>query len=115
MKPDLLESSVVHADETVVQVLHEPGRKAKTDSRMWAYCNGKLNDKSVILFEYTPTRNGDNAARFHLGFIEHRDLLGICARFLFTKFLEINETIDVTVKKIEITIESVIISLFGVS
>ena len=67
MKPDLLESSVVHADETVVQVLHEPGRKAKTDSRMWAYCNGKLNDKSVILFEYTPTRNGDNAARFHLG------------------------------------------------
>ena len=64
MKTDLLHSPVIHADETVVQVLHEPGRKAKTDSRMWVYCNGKLNDRSVILFEYTPTRNGDNAARF---------------------------------------------------
>ena len=64
MKTDLLQSPVIHADETVVQVLNEPGRKAKTDSRMWVYCNGKLNDKSVILFEYTPTRNGDNAARF---------------------------------------------------
>jgi len=64
MKTELLSSSVIHADETVVQVLNEPGRKAKTDSRMWVYCNGKLNDKSAILFEYTPTRNGDNAARF---------------------------------------------------
>ena len=64
MKTELLSSPVIHADETVVQVLHEPGRKAKTDSRMWVYCNGKLNDRSVILFEYTPTRNGDNAARF---------------------------------------------------
>ena len=64
MKSELLTSSVIHADETVVQVLNEPGRKAKTDSRMWVYCNGKLNDKSVILFEYTPTRNGDNAVRF---------------------------------------------------
>ncbi len=68
MKTDLLHSPVIHADETVVQVLREPGRKAKSDSRMWAYCNGKLNDKSVILFEYTPTRNGDNAARFLAGY-----------------------------------------------
>ena len=35
MKRELLTSSVIHADETVVQVLHEPDRKAKTESRMW--------------------------------------------------------------------------------
>ena len=41
MKAELLESSVIHADETVVQVLNEPNKKAKTDSRMWVYCAGK--------------------------------------------------------------------------
>ena len=34
MKKELLKSAVIHADETVVQVLSEPNRKAKTDSRM---------------------------------------------------------------------------------
>ena len=64
MHKELLKSSVIHADETVVQVLHEPGKKAKTDSRMWVYCNGKVGGRSNILFEYQPTRNGDHAARF---------------------------------------------------
>ena len=66
MRTELLASSVIHADETVIQVLHEPDRKAKTDSRMWVYCNGKNSDncRSNILFEYTPTRNGDNAVKF---------------------------------------------------
>lgn len=64
MHKELVESSVIHADETVVKVLNEPGRKAKTDSRMWVYCNGKVNDHSNILFEYQPTRNGDHAAKF---------------------------------------------------
>lgn len=64
MKKDLLKSSVIHADETVVQVLNEPGKKAGTDSRMWVYCSGKEDEASNVLFEYRPTRNGDHAARF---------------------------------------------------
>ena len=64
MHRELLASNVIHADETVVQVLHEPGRKAKTDSRMWVYCNGKVDGTSNILFDYQPTRNGDHAVRF---------------------------------------------------
>mgnify|MGYP003301099500 CR=1 FL=1 len=64
MHKELVTSSVIHADETVVQVLNEPGKKAKTDSRMWVYCNGKMNDHSNILFEYQPTRNGDHASKF---------------------------------------------------
>ena len=64
MKAELLDGNVIHADETVVQVLHEPGKKAKTDSRMWAYCSGKYEKYRNILFEYQPTRNGDHAKRF---------------------------------------------------
>ena len=64
MHRELVTSNVIHADETVVQVLNEPGKKAKTDSRMWVYCNGKMNDHSNILFEYQPTRNGDHASKF---------------------------------------------------
>ena len=64
MKAELLSGKIIHADETVVQVLHEPGKKAKTNSRMWVYCAAKSSGKSNILFEYAPTRNGDHAKRF---------------------------------------------------
>ena len=64
----LLTSSVIHADETPVQVLHEEGRKAITDSKMWVYCNGKMNDRSIVIFDYQPTRKGENAQAFLQGF-----------------------------------------------
>lgn len=67
MRAELLTQKVLHADETVVQVLHEPGRKAKTESRMWVYCSGELG-RSNILFEYQPTRHGDHARQFLDGF-----------------------------------------------
>ena len=62
MHRELLQQTVIHADETVVQVLKEPGKKPQTDSRMWVYCGG--DEKKYILFEYQPTRNGDHAKRF---------------------------------------------------
>ncbi|MBQ9199662.1 MAG: IS66 family transposase [Lachnospiraceae bacterium] len=64
----LLAGNVIHADETVFQVLHETDRKATTDSRMWVYCNGKMNDRSSIIFEYQPTRAGVHPAKFLKGF-----------------------------------------------
>ena len=64
MKTELLEGDIIHADETVVQVLREPERKAKTQSRMWVYCSSKSSGKNNVLFEYQPTRNGDNAKAF---------------------------------------------------
>ena len=64
MKKELLKENIIHADETVVQVLKEPGRKAKTQSRMWVYCSSKSSGKSNILFEYQPTRSGDHAKTF---------------------------------------------------
>ena len=65
----LIAGNIIHADESVLQVLHEEGRKATTDSRMWVYCNGKMNDRSVIIFEYQHTRGGIHPARFLKGFI----------------------------------------------
>ncbi|MDO4945775.1 MAG: IS66 family transposase [Ruminococcus sp.] len=65
----LIAGQIIHADETTVQVLHEEGRKATLTSRMWVYCNGKMNDKSIIIFEYQLTRKGEHAAEFLKGFI----------------------------------------------
>ncbi len=65
----LIAGNIVHADETTVQVLHEEGREPSTISRMWVYCNGKMNDKSIIIFEYQPTRKGEHASDFLRGFI----------------------------------------------
>ena len=52
MHKELVESSVIHADETVVQVLHEPGKKAiRCDC--WAHVRRKFvdalpNDKDLL-------------------------------------------------------------------
>ena len=52
----LLEGSVIHMDETPVQVLKEPGRKAQSQSYMWVQRGGPP-DKPIILFDYAPTRS----------------------------------------------------------
>ncbi len=64
MKAELLTSNVIHADETTVQVLDEPKRKATTKSRMWVFASGRMGEHSNILFDYHPTRNGSHAAKF---------------------------------------------------
>ena len=62
MKAQLLKSEVILADETVVQVLKEPGKTPQSDSRMWVYSSGC--GPPIILFEYQPTRAGEHARRF---------------------------------------------------
>lgn len=68
MQELLLEGQIIHADETTIQVLHEEGRKPTSQSRMWVYCNGRMNDRSIIIFDYHPTRKGEHAAIFLHGF-----------------------------------------------
>ena len=44
-------------------------RKAATaESKMWVYCNGRMNDRSIVIFDYKPTRKGENAQAFLQGF-----------------------------------------------
>lgn len=67
LKKSLLKEPVIHADETVVQVLKEDGKSPSSESRMWVYASGKSKSPSV-LFEYQPTRSGQHAKRFLEGF-----------------------------------------------
>ncbi len=67
LRQTLLEQEVLHADETTLQVLKEPGRKANTNSYMWLYRTGKYAPP-VILYEYQQTRSSSHPKRFLSGF-----------------------------------------------
>lgn len=67
LKHCLLAEPVIHADETVIQVLKEDGKKPSSESRMWVYASGK-SKTPVVLLEYQPTRSGQHAKRFLDGF-----------------------------------------------
>ena len=68
MKKVLLQSTVIHADETVVQVLKEKDKSPSSESRMWVYCSGSYEKTPMVLYEYQPTRSGEHARRFLNGF-----------------------------------------------
>ena len=64
----LIQSAVLHADETTLQVLQEPGKKAQSKSYMWLYRTSGDTDKPIVLYEYTPNRKPENAEKFLDGF-----------------------------------------------
>ena len=51
-------------DETPVRVLKEEGRRAQTKSYFWVVRTGEDGRNPIILFNYTPTRAGENARQF---------------------------------------------------
>jgi transposase len=80
MKQTLLAGDIVCADETTLQVLREPGRKATTDSYMWLYRSGRppadteasttgVLRPPIALFEYQQTRASEHAIAFLKGFV----------------------------------------------
>jgi transposase len=66
MRGILLANDVLYADETVLQVLNEPGKKAKTNSYMWLYRTGGAKTP-IVLYEYQPTRSSAHPRRFLAG------------------------------------------------
>lgn len=64
----LLEREFAMADETPLQVLHEPGRRAQTQSYMWLFRSGEDGLPPIILYKYSETRTGENAVDFLHGF-----------------------------------------------
>ena len=64
----LLEREFAMADETPLQVLHEPGRRAQTQSYMWLFRSGEDGLPPIILYKYSETRAGENAVDFLHGF-----------------------------------------------
>ena len=67
LKQKLLEQEVLHADETTLQVLKEPGRTAESQSYMWLYRTGSLGPP-IVLYEYQQTRSGEHPRNFLKGF-----------------------------------------------
>lgn len=64
----LVQREVLHADETTLQVLHEPGKKAQTKSYMWLYRTGRDGEPPIVLYEYQPNRKAEHAEKFLEGF-----------------------------------------------
>jgi transposase len=65
LRDHLLDSDLVFGDETVIQVLKEPGRAAQTKSYLWAQMNG--TGPPVRLFGYAPGRGGTQAGELYAG------------------------------------------------
>ena len=64
MRRQMLSRDIVHADETPVQVLKEDGKKPQSKSYMWIYRTGNDGREPIIMYDYQPSRNGDNAATY---------------------------------------------------
>ena len=65
---ELLTRAVLHADETALQVLHEPGTTAQSRSYMWLYRTSGDTDRPIVLYEYQPDRKQEHPKKFLAGF-----------------------------------------------
>lgn len=64
IKSELLANEFLHADETTLEVLKEPGRETASKSYMWLYRTSAYADKPVIIFDYHVGRSGKFAEEF---------------------------------------------------
>ncbi|MCI7113879.1 MAG: IS66 family transposase [Lachnobacterium sp.] len=64
MHRQLLKRRYLMADETPLQVLKEKERRPQSKSYVWLVRTGEDGEIPIILYSYTPTRAGKNAAEF---------------------------------------------------
>lgn len=67
MKEHLLSQDILHADETTLQVLREPGKSAEAQSYLWLYRTGRMGP-TIILYDYRSSRGGEHPREFLKGF-----------------------------------------------
>lgn len=60
--------TVLHGDETTLQVLKEPGRPSVSKSYMWLYRTSGCAESPIVLYEYQPSRKAAHAEEFLKGF-----------------------------------------------
>jgi transposase len=70
LRLSIIKSDYVRADETTLQVLAEPNRKATDGSYMWVFMTGSSKNPSIV-YRYDPARKGAVAAEFLSGFKGH--------------------------------------------
>jgi hypothetical protein len=64
LKKHLLSESILHADETSVQVLREPGRAAQSKSYEWVYRTGARAERKISIYDYKTTREQEHPKAF---------------------------------------------------
>jgi len=71
MRDQLLEAPLVFGDETELQVLKEPGRKAQAKSYVWAQMTqgsgSSASGPPIRLFAYSPSRSTQTARQLYAG------------------------------------------------
>jgi transposase len=67
MHEHLLKQDILHADETTLQVLSEPGRAATSKSYLWLYRTGR-DGPGIVLYDYQTTRASKHPTKFLTGF-----------------------------------------------
>ena len=68
LREQFRKESVLHADETTLQVLKEPGRSSASKSYMWLYRTSGCAEQAIVLYEYQSTRKAEHAETFLRGF-----------------------------------------------
>jgi transposase len=68
MKSQLCGHDVLHGDETVLQVLKEPGKTAQSKSYMWLYRTSGEAKHQIVLYDYQPDRKHTHPEEFLKGF-----------------------------------------------
>jgi transposase len=110
LKGDLRAGPLVNADETPVQVLNEPGRANTTKSYMWVFRGGISPPGSVVVFDYRPTRSGEDILKEYLsgytGYVQTDGYIGYevlselsvthagCWAHVRRKFVEVVQAVD---------------------
>jgi len=64
----LSERQILHADETVLQVLKEPGKTPQSKSYMWLFRTSGDTDEPIVLYNYQADRKAKRAETFLSGF-----------------------------------------------
>lgn len=67
LKNRLLTHDALHADETTLQVLREPGKTAQSKSYMWLYRTSGDAAVPIVLYEYQPDRKAKHPGEFLRG------------------------------------------------
>jgi len=67
LQEKIVDYDVAYADETTLQVLKEPGRRAQTKSYMWCFMGGPP-DKRIITYQYHVSRKAEIAEQFFKGY-----------------------------------------------
>ena len=68
MRKELVSKQFLHADETPLEVLNEPGKEPCAKSYMWVYKTGLFEGNPIVLYDYEVGRSGEFAKKFLSGF-----------------------------------------------